>query len=242
MTALRNLDEVLDRVIRAAIQLTRAESAGIFLIDDETGELILHAGQNLSRNLLDRMGQPVEDTLATMVMNSQETYLASGEGLNRFPPAQEGATAVIYAPLAIHGQAIGLLWVANTRLPFEPHMKDLMTTLADYAAIAVANARLFATMQQRSQQLEMINRQLQEEGRGAAPPTGEEGGGDQYRELVEQLRPPLTELLGNMNLFRTGEMGPLPPSHQAAVDVMHRQLESLISLIDSLVPPDTGGL
>jgi hypothetical protein len=48
--------------------------------------------------------------------------------------------------------------------------------------------------------------------------------------------------LGNLNLFRTGEMGPLPASHQAAVDVMHRQVEALVLLIDDLSPPDTGGL
>ena len=52
----------------------------------------------------------------------------------------------------------------------------------------------------------------------------------------------MTRLLGNMNLFRTGEMGALEMQQQAATDVMHRQLDGLVNLIDSIVPPDTGGL
>lgn len=233
VTALRQLDEVFDRVVRAAIQLTRAESVGLLLRDDATNALILRAGQNLSRNLLDKMGQPVEDNLASLVMNSRETYIASGKGLDQFRPAQEGATAVIYAPLVVHDKAIGLLWVANTRLPFEPHMKDIMTALADYAAIAIVNARLFATMQERP---------TAEAAPSAPSPVPDAGDRIKAIELSTKVRAPLTQLLGNMNLFRTGEMGRLPPELQAAVDVMHRQLRELIELVDSMSPPDTGGL
>ncbi len=236
VTALRQLDEVFDRVIRAALQMTQAEAVGVFIRDDETGALILRAGQNLSRKLLDQMGQAVEDDLASLVMNSRETYLADGDGLRKFRPAQEDAQAVIYAPLVIHEKAIGLLWVANTRLPFRPYMKDLMTALADYAAIAVVNVRLFTTMQERTRQLEAMYQRLR------AQRPGSEKEASLAPELAAKLRAPLTDLLGNMNLFRTGEMGALSAQHQAAVDVMHRELQSAINLLDSLVPPDTGGL
>jgi hypothetical protein len=42
-----------------------------------------------------------------------------------------------------------------------------------------------------------------------------------------------------MNLFRTGEMGKLPAGQQAAVDVMHRELELLVGQVDELMPPET---
>lgn len=235
VAALRNLNEIFDSLIRAAVQLTRAEAAGLFLKDEQTGALILRAGQSLTRELEEQLGKPVEDDLAALVMSSRQTYMASGEGLKRFNPAQKGATAVIYAPLVVHDAAIGLIWVSNTRLPFADYMKDLLTALADYAAIAIVNARLFATMHERTRQLEEIARRAT--GRpmapAAAPPVAD---------LVPRLRSPLTSLLGNMNMFRKGEMGKLPPSLQAAVDVMHRQLEELIDTLDSAVPPDTGGL
>lgn len=235
VAALRNLNEIFESLIRAAIQLTRAEAAGLFLKDEQTGALILRAGQSLTRELEERLGRPVEDDLAALVMSSRQTYIASGEGLKRFNPAQKSATAVIYAPLVVHDAAIGLIWVANTRLPFAEYMKDLLTALADYAAIAIVNARLFATMHERTRQLEEIARQAASGGvvGSSAPPAAE---------LASRLRNPLTSLLGNMNMFRRGEMGKLPPSLQAAVDVMHRQLEELIDMLDSLVPPSTGDL
>jgi hypothetical protein len=43
-----------------------------------------------------------------------------------------------------------------------------------------------------------------------------------------------------MNLFRTGEMGKLPVAQQAAVDVMHRELEDLIVVLDEAAPPEEG--
>lgn len=236
ITAHRTLEEVVNHVIRAAIQLTRAGSSGLFLRDVQSGNLLLRAGQNLTRDLAERIGQPVEDDLATLVMSSRETYIASGEGLRRFHPADGRAMAVIYAPLVVHEVAIGLLWVANERLPFEDHMKDLMTALADYAAIAVVNARLFTTMQERTRQLEQIAHQPQP---AAAPPPVPDL---EARELVERIRQPLTGLLGTLNLFRTGEMGRLSSSHQAVVDVMHRQLDELVGEIDRFIPPDAGGL
>lgn len=250
VTALAQPAETFDRVLRAALQLARAESAGLFVRDPGTNQLIVRAGHNMSRNLLELMGQPIDDALAALVMNSQESYLGSGSGLEKFRPAQQGAAAVIYAPLVFQGQAIGVLWVANTRLEFEPHLKDIMTSLADYAAIAVANARLYSAMEKRSEQLQQ---QLE-----ASVPADEEAlfdtaeismeavgapmGGLGAEELAREIRHPLTELLGNMNMFRTGEMGPLPAGLQAAVDVMHRQLDALVRSIDEFSPPDSSGI
>ncbi len=231
VTASRNPDEVYDRVIRAAIQLTKAEAVGIYLLDGETKQLILKAGQNLSRKLLDRVGQPVEDSLAPLVINSREVYAASGPGLkNQFRPAQENVIAVIYAPMVVQDSAVGILWVANSKSEFEPHMKEIMTVLSDYAAIAVVNAHLFNTMQANARQLEAAHKQTQGQA-GGAP-----GALTADRETLGKLRSALTHLMGSMNLFRTGEMGRLPAAQQAAVDVMHREIEGLVAQVDALMP------
>ena len=233
ITSLRALDQVFEQVIRAAIKLTKAEATGFFLRDDRTGELVLRAGQNLQAELAKKMGDPVEDEVASLVMTSKETFVAAGEGLTRFNPAQTGATSVIYAPLMVHESAIGVLWVANEKALFAEHMKDLMTALADYAAIAVANARLLATMQERTRQLEQVAKQA------PAPASGAKAGPDvRVDELVKRVRGPLTTIRTNMNMFRTGEMGRLMTSHQAAVDVMYRQLEDIIEILDSIAPAE----
>jgi two-component system NtrC family sensor kinase len=243
ITTLQALSEVFHQVILAAITLTKADAAGFFLKDDRTGQLFLRAGENLSPDLRAKMGQPVEDDLASLVMTSREAFTAGGEGLARFHPAQAGVRAVIYAPLMVHDAPIGVLWVANNERPVEDYMKDLMTALADYASIAVVNTRLLATMQERNRQLEDIYKRIKagEFSAPAAPAPAVSNEEDAaIRQFIVDVRRPLTTLLGNMNMFRTGEMGRLRGSHQAAVDVMHRQLTEMIDRLDTILPPDTG--
>ncbi|MGF1503725.1 MAG: response regulator [Anaerolineae bacterium] len=239
VAALQDSAEILDRVVRAAMQLTRADAVGAYVRDDDN-QPVLRAGQNLSRNLLDSMDEVVHDDLATLVMNSQETYRGDGDGLKRFKPAQEDVNAVIYAPMVVNEQSIGVIWVANSRLPFEPHMTDIMRALADYGAIAVFNAHLFTTMQERSDALvrrvAVAEQEAQES--GASSEDVEEA----LREFAQEIRSPLTQILGNLSMFKNGELGAIPPGYKAAVDVMHRQVGELVNLIDSIIPPDTGYL
>jgi len=244
VTSTIQVKEVFERVMRAALQLTRAESAGVFAIDPASNQLIAEAGHNLSRNLIESMGQPINDDLASLVMNSQEAYVGAGEGLQKFRPAQQGAAAVIYAPMVFQERPIGVLWVANSRLPFEPHMRDIMSALGDYAAIATSNARLFQEMEERSAALERMTEQLQarqesQAAEAAATYVIQGGDSSQIAPILKDIRRPITELLGNMNLFRTGEMGTLGAGQQAAVDVMHRQLDMLVNRIDQLIPSDS---
>lgn len=238
ITAIGQPREVFERIMRAAIQLTRAESAGLFAVNPDTNQMIVETGHNMSRNLIERIGQPISDDLASLVMSSHEAYLGTGKGLEQFKPAHQGAASVIYAPMVFGDKPIGVLWVANTRLPFDPHMKDLTSALADYGAIAVFNSRLYMSMQERTSELEQINEHLhsQQVAQSASAPASAHASGDAVG-VLQEIRRPLTELLGNMNLFRTGEMGPIGAGQQAAVDVMHRKLEALVNKVDQLIPP-----
>lgn len=227
VSALDTLDEIFERVIRAATQLTGADAVGFF-IRNESDQLIFRAGENLTREIQEKLNKPVEDDLAALVLRSQETYLASGEGLRKYRPTMSNATSVIYAPLVVHERAFGLLWVASTGPSFAAHLKDVVSALADYAAIAIFNVRLMGQMRERTAQQQKAEKEAGKPG----DITGLSG-------ALRAIRAPVTEVLTNMTLFKTGEMGPLPAGHQAAVDVMHRQLNELVSLLDTLSPPSS---
>src|SRR5688572_2639351 len=127
VTAATQPKEVFDRVMRAALQMTRAETAGLFLVNPETGELIVEAGHNMSRNLIENLNHPITDDLASLVMNSQEAYVGTGEGLQKFRPAQQGAASVIYAPMVYQDKPVGVLWVSNAKLGFDAYLRDIMS-------------------------------------------------------------------------------------------------------------------
>ena len=239
--ALAKPEQLFDRVMRVATQLTGADSVGIFLRDPGSDALIMRAGSKLPRHLVEQMGQPIEDDLAVLAMNSGETYVGSGSGSQQFRSAVQDVDHLIYAPMVFEDSGLGVLWVARTVEAFADYHREYMTTLGDYLAIAVANARLYNTLQMRVADLDEAHDRIAElEDAIESPEAGSLGevaimGGVQ--DTVMDFRRPLTELLGNMNMFRTGDMGPLEYSQQAAVDVMHRQLDQLVAQIDALTLP-----
>jgi len=224
------IEELFDHVIRAAAQLSNADSAGLMLKVEGEESFILQGGQNLESDLLDKVGEPVEDAVASMVNQSYETYYASGEELEDLTLLQQGVGAILYAPLTVNREPLGALWIAKEG-PSEitAHATSLVEALANYAALAVYNSI-------------MQKRQVEAAVAAPEPEPVEESPADvsvqmSGLELARRLREPLIQLRSNFNLFRKGEMGPLPPNHQAAIDVLHRQIQQLVDLVDSLIPP-----
>jgi two-component system NtrC family sensor kinase len=79
--------------------------------------------------------------------------------------AHLGATAVIAEPLLYRERLVGVMTVDNhaTTLDFAAHDRGLLGLFAAQAAIAVANAQLFAEAYSRSAILEQTNKALQNE-------------------------------------------------------------------------------
>ena len=62
----------------------------------------------------EKLGTPIRDDLAHLVMTSQEPLVVAGDGLKRFKVARD-INAVIYAPMVINNKSIGVLTVGNHR-------------------------------------------------------------------------------------------------------------------------------
>ncbi len=225
VTSLTNLSQVFEHVIRASLQLTQADTSGIYLRNEESGQLILRAGKNLSATLQDRIGKPMADELAEMVMDSRETLIAANEtGWRPVSPAEKNVRAVIYAPLVVHDSSLGLLWVSNNTRDFDPHMANLMGALADYTSIALVNAHLFSTMQERTRQLESAYSRLKDQ----------VNAGDNEKNNLAALkrsRVLLNDLKNNMQSLEQmlGARG--SGSQRAAFDVIYRQINEVSEIL-----------
>lgn len=144
VTSRLDLEVVLPRVVEAAVFLTRAEEGLLLLLDPETDELMLRAAKNVDEKQARQLRLKVEDSLAGQVFRSGEPLLIT-EGQ---PKVVTGylVHSLIYAPLRTPERGIfGLLGVVNREKPrsFTPHDVRLLCALADYAAIALENARLY---------------------------------------------------------------------------------------------------
>src|SRR5436190_23058148 len=100
---------------------------------EESGQLIMRAGKNMTLVMQEKLGEPVNDEIAKLVMTSGQALTAAGDALKRFRVSAD-MLAVIYAPMLIQGKTIGILTVGNhrKRRVFEDEMAGLLQILADY--------------------------------------------------------------------------------------------------------------
>ena len=145
VTSFLDLDSVLTAVVDAAVDLTGAEEGSLLLLDNISGELYMRAARNFKEDFVRTFRVPIKDTLPGEVLRSGQPLL-----LNTATPKKIKTSYLVhtlmYVPMQAGGRVIGVLGVDNRRSghPFTNYHLDLVYALADYAAIAVENARLYA--------------------------------------------------------------------------------------------------
>ncbi|MFQ5400838.1 MAG: ATP-binding protein [Anaerolineae bacterium] len=146
ITSLQSVDKVLGRVLEAATYLTNAEESTIWLPESDETQLHVYREGTKSSYTIALPKKPGKDSLAHEVMGSGRTLRQtkfSGAGIRL--ESGEFARAVLYAPLKLRGLCMGVLAV-NNRVALRAFSKRddfLLSVLADYAAIALENARVF---------------------------------------------------------------------------------------------------
>ena len=163
ISGLLNVEEILTLVVSAAVNLTGAEQGSLLLHDPVTGELFLRAQYNLSAKMAQRMRVGVNDAVIGRVVHSRRPMMLSGSELLRVQTSVL-VKAFLGVPLTVGDKVIGVLTVDNQLSPraFGKHDVHLLTTLADAAAIAIENARLFAAADHERAKLDTILREMQD--------------------------------------------------------------------------------
>lgn len=153
VTSLLDLDKLLNRVVEAAVYIANADEGWLLLVDEDTQELYLRAAQGMGERQARGFRLKIEDSLVGSVVRTGEPLLATGR-----PETAERVKvktgylvgSLLYAPLKVKGRVIGVLGVAN-HTPSRRFGQDnlfRLTSLADYAAIAIENAQLHEATRQ----------------------------------------------------------------------------------------------
>lgn len=226
VTAMRDLEQLFDRVLEGAISVTKADHAMLLLREEKAGQLVLRAGKNLRLSMLDRLGEAVDDQLAELVMTSRETLTVAGDGLRRFTSAKD-LYAVAYVPLTVQENAIGVLAVGNheTQAVFDENHGRMLKMLANYASIAIVNARLFAMLEQRARTMESAYNELRE--RDAER-------GRQLQVVLRRLHQPLVEIEAEVLRIAQGGAGKISKDVSGRLAAVDQRIKQLATLIASL--------
>ncbi len=157
VTALLDLETVLTAVVDAAVELTGAEEGSLLLLDESSGELYMRAARNFQEDFVRTFRLPIRDTLAGQVLRTGKPITFDEKTPQKIKTAYLVHT-LIYVPLQVHGRVIGVLGVDNrhTGHPFLEDHLTLVSALADYAAIAIDNARLYSRTEIERKKLETV--------------------------------------------------------------------------------------
>ena len=164
LTATLSRDEVLDRVVRQAAVLIGSGTARLWLLeeDGQTLSLQAHAGDESGVTGVVRMkvGEGlmgrVAATRAPMVIEDLEQ---SAERRNAERHRAEGTVAFAGVPLVLGERLVGALGLGlRERRRFGAEELSLLQSLANHAAIAIENARLYGVVKTRLERLETVTR------------------------------------------------------------------------------------
>lgn len=160
LTLLHDEIAIVHRVLDTALPTLQAGAAGYGFVDQQTDELVywFHntAGSLTSPHL--RLPLKGSKGLGVVVIRSgQLIHIADTSQEPRYlsGPGDWVGRSALYAPLKI-GQAVTGVLVVESHTPhhFTPADQLLFQTLADQAAVAIENARLFQQVQHYAEELE----------------------------------------------------------------------------------------
>ena len=157
------LDDVLDRIVQRAAELTGADRASIWLLD--------RAGQRLLPSALYGMDAAftaawktrplalVDESLSREVLETGRPAIVvdaaadprTDKGIVQF----FGDRSILVAPLVSQGRVVGTLFLNHVRTHYRFTDEDVETTtaIANQAAIAIDNARLYGDTRRLAEQL-----------------------------------------------------------------------------------------
>jgi diguanylate cyclase (GGDEF)-like protein/PAS domain S-box-containing protein len=152
VTSTLELGEVLVRIVEAGVFLTKAEEGFLALLDKKSGLLYLRAVKNMDEDQIKTLRIPIADSLVGRVMQSKRPLRATEPSMKAPLKVSTGylVHSLLHVPILSKGMSLGVLSVTNRKndTPFKENDEVVLSSLADYAAVALENADLYQQARQ----------------------------------------------------------------------------------------------
>ena len=182
LASTRDLEVLLRKILRVAVDLSDAETAHVYLYDETRGGLVLQSSTDSQFEQIPQSISIPTASIAVWVSEHRTAVIVTDVGTDQRPFVQTdsllkaGTKSLIAVPLTAKEKIQGVLEVVNKKQDiFKQEDADVLTVLAAQAAIAVENSRLY-------QQADLLN------------------------ELVHELRTPLASVLTIAYLLKRNDL------------------------------------
>jgi GAF domain-containing protein len=145
-----NRDEILDLIVKSAVETMQGKASTLFLLDEEKGVYVPVAQTGLSKNYVHAGLDHVREIMTELTQKGYIHYLdaaADPRAANRELKKKEGIVSVLVVPVMVQGQLIGTLclYTAAAR-KFSRREIEFLTVLAEHGGMAIEHARLVAKL------------------------------------------------------------------------------------------------
>jgi signal transduction histidine kinase len=163
-----DLEAVLHHVLETARELTGARHAALGILDERKHELERFLTVGIDEDVRREIG-PLprgRGVLGELIRNPSPLRLRRVTDHPRsygFPPGHPPMESFLGVPIGIRGEAYGNLYLTDKQgaEEFDDVDEELVLVLAEWAAIAIDNARLYTSVAQRRAELERAVRGLE---------------------------------------------------------------------------------
>jgi PAS domain S-box-containing protein len=155
-----DLDSLMTTVLDASVELVGSQHATIFLRDQMDGKFVPRKAVGYELEAMSRMRfGPNEGLIGAVIADPRGLIIPDVQTDSQFMkfPFTEEVRSVLLVPLSVAGQLVGVLTV-DKLVPNGFTNTDLvvLSTLADQAAVAIENARLFEESQRRLREQSLL--------------------------------------------------------------------------------------
>jgi signal transduction histidine kinase len=161
-------ETVLDRLLETAVDLTGAQYAALGILDEERRELARFLTRGIDADTHRTIGDlPRGRGLLGVLIEEPRPLRLEDVGEHPrsygFPPGHPPMRTFLGVPILIRAQAWGNIYLTDKPggQPFTSEDEEAVIVLADWAAIAIENARLYRDVAARREELERAVRGLQ---------------------------------------------------------------------------------
>lgn len=151
-------EKILNLIVQAAVDMTRATSGSLSLIDQESQTLNINVSRGYGRKDLKKVKLRVGEGVTGWVAKTGEPLLVSDVTKDeRYVNLDKTVKSELAVPLTIKGETIGVVNVNSDKInAFGSEDLELLSTLADHSASVIHNAMLYETANRRAEELALL--------------------------------------------------------------------------------------
>jgi class 3 adenylate cyclase len=155
------LQPILDQILETATRLCRADAGLVHLADGGVFRIQANFGPRSDEVVEYERAHPdfpgPHSCTGRVAMTKKPVHIPDvlADSDYNYPAAESGVYRTLLGlPIAFDGELLGVIGLSRADVrPFEPAEIDLVATFADQGAIAVANAKLFETVERQKGEL-----------------------------------------------------------------------------------------